>query len=199
MRALFIDHYDSFSFNVIDLLERAGVDDIKHIYFDMLTSEDPLDYDFVVLSPGPNRPEDALSSIEFYKRAEPKVPVLGICLGHQIIGYCLGGAVEKVKDSQHGSVKKIVVDSSSNLFRGVGPTLNVATYNSLCIYQNTLDGDSGFKVIATSEDGSVEALERNVMGKPYIATTQFHPESFLTELSMKIVQNFLERIKKVKP
>ena len=164
LKALFIDHYDSFSFNVIDLLERVGGISIVHCYFDKIEKNIFEDFDFIVLSPGPKHPKDAIQTIELVRDCIEKKPILGICLGHQILSYLDGQVISRVDNPHHGSTKSINIDPSSALFESISAPLNVATYNSLCVKKSEWK-KSEFDVIAWSSCGDVEAIERNIEGK----------------------------------
>ena len=194
MKALFIDHYDSFSFNVIDLLERVGGIEIVHCYFDKLDSVNIEAFDLLILSPGPNHPQDASDSLAVVEEYFDQKPILGICLGHQIIASYVGEKISRVKSPHHGSVKEVFFDPDSELFKGITIPLNVATYNSLSVKKEDWK-NSEVTVIAWSKEGDVEAIERNISGKPYFAGIQFHPESFLSEQSVQIMKNFILRLK----
>jgi anthranilate synthase/aminodeoxychorismate synthase-like glutamine amidotransferase len=194
MKALFIDHYDSFSFNVIDLLERVGGIEIVHCFFDKLASVNIESFDLLILSPGPNHPQDASSSLALVRKYIDQKPMLGICLGHQILASHVGEKISRVKSPHHGSRKEIFFDPGSELFKGIASPLNVATYNSLSVKKEDWKS-SEVSVIAWSKEGDVEAIERNIFGKPYFAGVQFHPESFLSEQSVKVMENFLLRLK----
>ncbi|MDB2447204.1 aminodeoxychorismate/anthranilate synthase component II [bacterium] len=199
MKALFIDHYDSFSFNVLDLLEKCGISDIEHIYFDQVDLDNVPKCDFLVLSPGPNHPDDAQVSVDLISRFHQNVPIFGICLGLQLICKAFGAAVSKVPAPHHGATKNVDVEDSSVLFKGLGRSIKVASYNSLRISISEFSElDHEFSLIARSDDGSVEAIERASSDLPYIAATQFHPESFLSEKSIELASNFIEKVKRDK-
>ena len=194
VKAVFIDHYDSFSFNVIDLFEKCGVSDIEHVYSDQIDLEQIPDCDFLILSPGPKHPDDEIVTKKMIEMYHEKIPVFGICLGHQMICSVFGAAIEKIPEPHHGTTKTIYINSSSVLFEGLGEVLEVATYNSLGVKIAEKE-KLPFNVIAVSGDDVIEAIERNEVGLPYIAATQFHPESFLSEQSETLIMNFLKKIR----
>ena len=194
MKALLIDYYDSFSFNVVDAFERCGVNQIEHIYSDQIDLTKAPECDFIILSPGPNHPNDEQKSQELVLSNHTRIPIFGICLGHQIICASFGAQIVRIPSPHHGAVKDIFVDINSSLFESTMPVLSVATYNSLGIEVSDLS-DSPLKIVARSEDGIVEAIERDSPTLPYLASTQFHPESFLSEKSDVVIKNFLSRVK----
>ena len=155
------------------------------------------EYDFIILSPGPKHPDDEAPSKWLVREFHERLPIFGICLGHQIICSVFGAKVEKIPAPYHGT-KKLINTMPSVLFNGIGDSLFVATYNSLGVMASELD-NLPLKVIAVCEEGEgeiVEALERDEEGLPYMVSTQFHPESFLSEKSEVLIRNFLERIKR---
>lgn len=201
MRALFIDHYDSFSFNVIDLMESCGVSEIVHVYYDNICADlievgvERFDFDFIVLSPGPGRPSDKIETLDFIKKCIGKIPIFGVCLGLQIIADIFGAKVVGAPEFQHGSKKKIDIDTGAKLFHGFENELSAASYNSLCVFERDfLGNEEGVSVIATSAGNVIEALEIVRPNFKYIAATQFHPESFMSEKSKDIFNNFLRQI-----
>jgi anthranilate synthase/aminodeoxychorismate synthase-like glutamine amidotransferase len=189
----FIDHYDSFSFNVIDWLQRGGTS-VRYVAFDdhatlaqIANERLPL-----VFSPGPKSPDEALSSLQLLQNSLGKVPLLGICLGHQMLAKVAGGKIEKAKNPFHGATRQIHVSARSHkLFQNIPPCFRAATYNSL-----TVVPDSGnFDVLALCEQGDVQALCWNGKGAPAVSV-QFHPESFMSDAGsmQQLCENWLQMI-----
>lgn len=196
MKITLIDHYDSFTFNVVDWLQRdATVSSIEHLWFDNssdLSSWKHEDSDLLVLSPGPKTPTEAASTTEIVRRNFGKLPILGICLGHQIIAHAFGSKIVKSGHPRHGMTKKLEIIDASGLFHGC-PALEVAVYNSLVV--NTLSKsmlEAGFVVTAFDEHGEIAAFECQDLKQPPTAGMQFHPESFMSEQGPRLLQNFLE-------
>lgn len=174
----FIDHFDSFSFNVIDWLgvrvDRIPADDLSAIER-LVAKPTP-----IVLSPGPGSPHDAVASLGLCGALAGKIPILGICLGHQILGVSAGWSVRKSTIQFHGSRIQVTPVANSRSFAGIGE-FYAATYNSLVIAPpDSSDSDSGWlRATALSHGGDVQAVESR--HGPFTAGVQFHPESFLSE------------------
>lgn len=189
---LLIDNYDSFSYNLYQLIGSI-TEDIKVVRNDELTVAqiEALNPDVIVLSPGPGRPEDAGVCIDVIKYFAGKKPILGICLGHQAICKAFGGVVTYAKTMMHGKTSEITIDKSSALFAGLPEKFNVARYHSLVAEESTLP--SQLKIIAKTDDDTIMALEHKSM---QVYGLQFHPESILTPLGAEIVKNFFGIVKK---
>ena len=178
MDVLFIDHYDSFSFNLIDWLQealpdsniiRVPHDDVVAVTKELSTPKP------IILSPGPKSPEEVEMSLRVARDFLGQVPILGVCLGHQILGTILGGRIVRSVAPFHGSSRKIVSKSESKVF--FGKPMSVATYNSLVVDRGSVDEKF---VAAENMFGEIEALEFMEGVFPAVGL-QFHPESFLSE------------------
>lgn len=186
MHVLFIDNFDSFSFNLVDDLRRRGatVEVWRHDIPATLALERCLEWSgprLIMLSPGPGAPADAGCCVELVRRAEQRaLPLVGVCLGHQAIVEALGGSVERAPEVVHGKAARITHDGTS-LFRGLPSPLSVGRYHSLVA---TRLPDS-LRVCA-SLDGMVMAVEHTAAP---IAGLQFHPESLLTTQGSGILDN----------
>ena len=184
---LLIDNYDSFSYNLYQLLGELNPD-IRVIRNDELTVDEiqALHLSHILLSPGPGRPEDAGIIIEVVRKLGPKVPILGVCLGHQTICAAYGATITYAKKLMHGKQSEVQLDLSSPLFSGCQTPTPVARYHSLAA--DTEKIPRTLKVIATADDGEVMAVQH----KEYpVYGLQFHPESILTPKGRKILENFL--------
>ena len=184
---LLIDNYDSFSYNVFQLV--GGINpDIKVIRNDELTIKEieALDPDHIIISPGPGNPSDAGICEEAIKYFAGKKPILGICLGHQAICEVFGTTVTYAKQLMHGKQSVARLDNSSVLFKGMEKEITVARYHSLAADSATIP--DVLRVTATTEDGEVMAVEHRDFR---IYGVQFHPESVLTPDGRKIIENFL--------
>lgn len=188
---LLIDNYDSFSYNLFQL---AGTirPDIKVIRNDVHTVEEieAMDPEAIIISPGPGRPEDAGVCTEVIRRFAGKVPILGVCLGHQAICQAFGGTVSYAKELMHGKQSDALIEGESILFRGLQSPVKVARYHSLSAREETLPAE--LKVTARTADGEVMAVEHQQYP---VYGLQFHPESVLTPEGMQIIKNFMEVIK----
>lgn len=187
---LLIDNYDSFSYNLYQLIGQID-DDINVFRNDKITLDEisELNPSMIVLSPGPGRPEDAGLCIDIVKEFYDKIPILGVCLGHQSICMAFGGVISYASELMHGK-SSIISLSDDLIFEGLNKEITVGRYHSLSLKDKTLPKE--LKVIARSDDGEIMAVKHekfNVYG------LQFHPESILTPDGLSILTNFSKLIK----
>lgn len=184
---LLIDNYDSFSYNLYQMLG-ALEPDIRVVRNDALTLAEleALQPNRVVLSPGPGRPKDAGLSEAAISLFAGKVPILGICLGHQAIGEVFGAKVDYAKRLMHGKQSAIHIANGSRLFCGLAPVIQAARYHSLIVRRDSLPDE--LLVIAEDESGEVMGVKHR---DHEIYGLQFHPESILTPQGGRILENFL--------
>lgn len=186
---LLIDNYDSFSYNVYQLI--GSIDpDIKVIRNDELSVGEilALEPSHIIISPGPGRPCDAGVCEDVIRTAAGKVPILGICLGHQAICETFGATVTYAKRLMHGKRSTINYNADSVIFRGFSGDFGVARYHSLAAAEENFPEDI-LKITARTSDGEIMAVEHT---KHPIFGLQFHPESILTENGEKMMRNFLD-------
>ena len=186
---LLIDNYDSFSYNVYQLT--ASVEpDVKVIRNDELTVEEieALKPSHIILSPGPGKPADAGICEEVIRHFAGKVPILGICLGHQAICEVFGATVTYSKELMHGKQSTAVLDTESRLFQRMNREITVARYHSLAAAPDTIP--EILRVTAQTEDGEIMAVEHRSFP---VYGVQFHPESVLTPDGARIMENFIQR------
>ena len=183
---LLIDNYDSFSYNLYQLVGELNPD-IKVIRNDAMTLEEisKLAPDKIILSPGPGRPENAGIIIDVVKKLGNKIPILGVCLGHQAICAAFGGKIIYAKKLMHGKQSEIICNDSP-LFKDCPKKFLVGRYHSLAAEEKTLP--STLKITARTVDGEIMAVEHDK-----IFGVQFHPESILTPHGKIILKNFLEQ------
>lgn len=184
---LLIDNYDSFSYNLYQLIGSIN-SDIRVIRNDELTLDEikELNPEYIILSPGPGRPSDAGVCVDVAREMGDTNRILGVCLGHQSICQAYGATVTYAKQLMHGKQSKCFVDSTDELFKGLGDTVDVARYHSLAADADTIP--DCLNVIAKTTDGEVMAVKHKTKS---IWGVQFHPESILTPDGMIILQNFL--------
>ena len=182
-----IDNYDSFSYNLYQLIGAQDAD-IRVFRNDEITVEevDALKPRAIVLSPGPGKPKDAGICIELVRKLEGKYPILGVCLGHQTICEAYGATVTYASELMHGKKKPIQIVEESRLLQNLPSTFFAARYHSLAVDSATLPEE--LKVTAASEEGEVMAVEHI---KYPVFGVQFHPESVMTEDGGQIINNFL--------
>lgn len=184
---LLIDNYDSFSYNLFQLIGSINPD-IKVIRNDAFSIKEieQMAPSAIVLSPGPGKPEDAGVCIDIVKELGGKIPILGVCLGHQAICTAYGGTVSYAKELMHGKQSVTKLDKESPIFSGLPESIPVARYHSLALIEETLP--ECLTITARTDDGEVMAVQH----KDYpVYGLQFHPESILTPDGYAIVRNFL--------
>lgn len=185
---LLIDNYDSFTYNLYQMLGNLEPD-LKVIRNDVYTVSEIRDMapSGIIISPGPGRPEDAGICPEVIRELRGEIPILGVCLGEQAICMVYGAHVSYAKQLMHGKQSDTRLDCESPLFKGLPEYIKVARYHSLAVVAETLT-ETDLKVSGVTLDGEVMAVEdriRNVYG------VQFHPESILTPEGEKILSNFI--------
>jgi anthranilate synthase component 2 len=189
---LMIDNYDSFTFNIVQYLSELGAD-VKVIRNDELTLEEiaRLNPERLVISPGPCTPNEAGISLAAIKEFAGKLPILGVCLGHQAMGQVFGGKVIRARQVMHGKISPIH-HRAQGVFRNLPTPFNATRYHSLVVEYATLPDCLEVTAWTAREDGSVD----EIMGMRHktlpIEGVQFHPESILTEHGHALFKNFLE-------
>lgn len=185
---IIIDNYDSFTFNLYQYIGHFNRE-IKVIRNDEMKVADiaALNPSHLVISPGPKYPQDAGVSIEAIKYFNGRIPILGVCLGHQGIGEAFGGKVVRAKQILHGKQSKVCLDTTCALFKGLQKELKVARYHSLILEKEALP--EILEIVATDEKGEIMGIKHK---EAPTFGLQFHPESILTEKGKEIIKNFLE-------
>ena len=181
---LLLDNYDSFTYNLVDYFAQLGKDCkvVKNdVPFQDIISED---YEAVLLSPGPGRPKDAGNLMSVLEHYHDKLPVLGICLGHQAIGEFFGAELIKAKRPMHGKISKIT-HSGDCFFSGLKENVEIVRYHSL-ILKNIPEK---FDLLASTEDQELMAMRHNSL---FVSSLQFHPEAVLTEGGLTMLSNWLD-------
>lgn len=184
---LLIDNYDSFSYNLYQLIGSINPD-IKVIRNDEMTVSEieALNPEKIIISPGPKRPQDAGVCIEVVKQLGNRIPMLGVCLGHQSICESYGAVITYAKQLMHGKQSVASIDSTCPIFKGLPDEIKIARYHSLAADPDTLP--SCLKATAKTADGEI----MGVMHKEYpVYGVQFHPESILTPDGKIILENFI--------
>ena len=186
---LMIDNFDSFTYNLVQYLRQIGEDvQVKRndaVSVDEIAAMAP---QAIVISPGPGRPESAGVSIDTIKRFSGKIPILGVCLGHQSIAHVFGGRVIGAKRLMHGKTSAITGDGKG-IFAGIKLQFQAMRYHSLAVEKESLP--DCLAVTATAEDGEVMGIRH----RSHITEgIQFHPESIMTPLGKRLLRNFLKMI-----
>jgi para-aminobenzoate synthetase component II len=184
---LIIDNYDSFTYNLVQYLGEMGAE-MRVFRNDEISTEkieNELRPERILISPGPGTPDDAGISLDLLRKFAGKVPILGVCLGHQAIGQIFGGKVVRAPEPVHGKPAEIRHDGKT-IFEGLSSPFHAGRYHSLIVERETLP--ECLEISAASPDGLIMALRH----KTYrIEGVQFHPESILTLEGKKLLQNFL--------
>jgi anthranilate synthase/aminodeoxychorismate synthase-like glutamine amidotransferase len=190
MMVFVLDNYDSFTYNLVQYLGELGADVVVRRN-DQVTVEEikELAPDRILLSPGPCTPEDAGITIEVVKKFAGKVPVLGVCLGHQAIGAAFGGNVIRAPHLMHGKTSEVSHDNKT-IFHGLPSPMTATRYHSLIVEELSLPDELEVSAYTTERDGT-----KTIMGLRHrefpVEGVQFHPESVLTSAGKKLVENFL--------
>ena len=187
---LLVDNYDSFSYNLYQLVGKINPD-IKVIRNDELNVDEIIELapSHIIISPGPGKPSDAGVCEELVVKAAGKVPILGVCLGHQAICEAYGAKIVHAKQLMHGKKSVITADKSCALFKGIDGEFEVARYHSLAADENGFP--ACLKIAAKTADGEIMAVQHE---KYAVYGVQFHPESILTQHGEVMLKNFLSEV-----
>ncbi len=184
---LVIDNYDSFTFNLVQFLGELGAElEVRRNDKITISEIEDLAPERVVISPGPCTPNEAGISLDVVRKLGGKVPILGVCLGHQSIGQAFGGKVIRAPYLMHGKISRIHHDDKT-IFKGVEQDFVATRYHSLIVERDSLPKE--LEISATTADGLIMGLRHKEM---LIEGVQFHPESILTEPGKQLLKNFLD-------
>jgi anthranilate synthase component 2 len=183
---LMIDNYDSFTYNLVQYFGELGAD-VRVVRNDAITLDEvaALQPTHIVVSPGPCTPNEAGISVPLIRRFAGKVPILGVCLGHQAIGQAFGGHIVRAGRVMHGKLSQVTHDGRGT-FAGLPDPFTVTRYHSLAIERATVPDE--LEVTATSEDGEIMGVRHRTLA---VEGVQFHPEAILTEHGKPMLANFL--------
>lgn len=184
---LMIDNYDSFTYNIVQYLGELG-EEVKVFRNDKITVAEieALAPERIVISPGPCSPEEAGISVEVVRHFAGRIPILGVCLGHQSIGYAFGGKIVKSATLMHGKTSPILHDGKG-LFAGLKNPFPATRYHSLIVERDSLPAE--LEVTAWVAEGEIMGMQHRTLP---VWGVQFHPESILTEGGMELLGNFLK-------
>jgi len=189
---LMIDNYDSFTYNLVQYFGELG-EDVRVFRNDEITVEGiaALQPDRLVLSPGPCSPAEAGICVEAIRHFTGKLPLLGVCLGHQAMGAALGGQIVRARVQMHGKASTIQTDGRG-VYRGLPERFSVIRYHSLAIARDSLPAE--LEVTASSEDGEIMGVRHKALAGTAtpLEGVQFHPESILSEHGHAMLRNFLQ-------
>lgn len=188
-RVAIIDNYDSFTFNLVHYILHTGVEvDVfrnDKISVEALTELNP---QAIVISPGPGRPEDAGVSLDVVHQLSGKIPILGVCLGHQTIAQSFGGTIIHAKKIMHGKTSMVTADGE-HIFSGMTKPFSVMRYHSLAVQEKELP--DCLMVTARTEDGEIMGIRHKSHPTQGL---QFHPESFMTTVGKRLIRNFIKGV-----
>ena len=185
-KIILIDNYDSFTFNLYHYLSslKVNVDVIRN---DQITSNEILKrkYNKIVISPGPGNPNQSGNCLKIVRSLHKKIPIFGVCLGHQIIGQAFGSKIVQARKLMHGKTSKIL-SKKKGLLRNLPKTFEATRYHSLIIDKKSLSKD--LEITAETRDGLIMGVRHK---KYHVHGVQFHPESIKTKIGIKILKNFI--------
>ncbi len=187
MKILVFDNYDSFTYNLVHLVEKIIHEKVDVFRNDEITLEQVNDYDKIILSPGPGIPSEAGLLLPLIKKYAATKSILGVCLGHQAIGEAFGGTLTNLSKVYHGVATPInILHTQSQILHGLGNTIEVGRYHSWIIDNKNFPAD--LEITATDNNGYVMALQHKTFD---VQGVQFHPESVLTPDGEKMLRNWL--------
>ncbi len=186
-KVIVIDNYDSFTYNLVHLIEEILGYDITIRRNDQTTLEEIDQFEYIILSPGPGIPEEAGMLKEIIRHFAPKKLILGVCLGHQAIGEVFGGTLLNLKDVYHGVQTKMFIQGKSKILTGLPNSFDAGRYHSWVIQKDTMPKD--FIVTSTDDRGEIMSMEHDTLP---LYGVQFHPESIMTPEGKVIIKNFLQ-------
>jgi len=185
---LMIDNYDSFTYNLVQYLAEIG-QEVEVFRNDKISIEEinKLNPQYIVISPGPCTPNEAGISLELIEAFKGKIPILGVCLGHQSIGQAFGGKIVHAQTIMHGKTSKIS-HNNKGVFRGIKNPFIATRYHSLVVEKQTLP--NCFDITAWTDDNEIMGIKHKELA---IEGVQFHPESILSEYGHDLLKNFLDQ------
>jgi anthranilate synthase component 2 len=191
---IMIDNYDSFTYNLVQYLEQIGAY-IKVIRNDVFSISDLISWNpsGIVISPGPGRPENAGISLPVVKHFSGKIPILGVCLGHQAIAAAFGGKVVSAKKLMHGKTSLIHSDGKA-LYQGIRKPFEAMRYHSLAVSRESFP--DCLQISSESEDGEIMGIRHLTHPTEGI---QFHPESIMTRVGKRLLRNFINQTESYSP
>ena len=187
MKILLIDNYDSFTFNLFHYLSSLNTN-VEVVRNDKITSKQIIKkkYNKIVISPGPGNPNQSGNCLEIVRSLYKKIPILGVCLGHQIIGQVFGSKITQTKKLMHGKTSEII-SKRTGILKNLPKKFEATRYHSLIIDKKSLSKD--LEITAETKDGLIMGVRHK---KYNIHGVQFHPESIKTKIGLKILKNFIK-------
>ncbi|WP_379963461.1 anthranilate synthase component II [Epilithonimonas sp. UC225_85] len=187
MKILVFDNYDSFTYNLVQIIEQIVGEEVDVFRNDKIALEDIEKYDKIILSPGPGIPEEAGILLELIKKYAPTKSIFGVCLGQQAIAEAFGGSLINLSEIYHGVATEAIQTKEHNIFKDLPETLEVGRYHSWAV--NTEDFPSELEITSVDKNGMIMSLRHKTYD---VHAVQYHPESILTPDGKKILENFLK-------
>jgi len=188
MKILVFDNYDSFTYNLVHLVEKITHEKVDVYRNDQISLEEVNEYDKIILSPGPGVPSEAGLLLPLIKQYAPTKSILGVCLGHQAIGEAFGGTLENLSKVYHGVATPIkVVNTEAEVLKGLGYSIEVGRYHSWIVSSKNFPSEE-LEITAVDDNGYIMAMQHK---KYDVQGVQFHPESVLTPTGESILRNWL--------
>jgi anthranilate synthase/aminodeoxychorismate synthase-like glutamine amidotransferase len=186
-----LDNYDSFTYNLVQYLGELGAEvEVRRNDQVSVSDVEAMRPERIVISPGPGTPREAGISVELIRRMAGRVPILGVCLGHQAIGEAFGGRVVRARNLMHGKTSQVEHDGKT-IFRGLDTPMTAIRYHSLIVSEAAIPGDLEISARAHERDGANVIMGLRHRRLP-VEGVQFHPESVLTGSGKQLIKNFLE-------
>lgn len=187
MRLLVFDNYDSFTYNLVHLAEKILQEKVEVVLNDRMRVEDAALYDKIILSPGPGLPSQAGILLDLIKARAGKIPILGVCLGHQAIAEAFGGRLVNLPRVFHGVATPInILNNQTGIFQGIQSPIEAGRYHSWVVERQSLP--KGFEITAVDDDGEIMAMCHQQLK---LQSVQFHPESIMTPCGEQLLRNWL--------
>lgn len=187
MKVLLIDNYDSFTFNIVEILRQLNVKDLSIVKNDEISVEMAKIFDKIIISPGPATPQESGNILEIIQQLSPTKSILGICLGHQAIAVAFGGQLQNLAKPFHGFRTKHFITEDCNLFKNLPSEFQIGLYHSWVVEKENLP--DCLQIISLSTENNIMSLKHKQFD---VQGIQFHPESFITEYGKEIFRNWLE-------
>lgn len=186
MKILVLDNYDSFTYNLVQMIEQIIGEKVEVFRNDQIALEDIEQYDKIILSPGPGIPEEAGILLDLIKKYAPTKSILGVCLGQQAIAEAFGGSLINLSEIYHGVATESIKTNEHKLFRNLPETLEVGRYHSWAV--NPGDFPEELEITSIDKNGMIMSLKHKIYD---VHAVQYHPESILTPHGKQILENFL--------
>jgi len=186
MKILIFDNYDSFTYNLFHLVKELGYKNVEVHRNDRITLDEVERFDKIIISPGPGLPSETAQLLPLIRRFAPHKSILGVCLGHQAIAEAFGGHLINLENVYHGVATPIQIVANHRIFVGLPGTFEAGRYHSWIVDSNGFPEE--LEITAIDDEGQIMALRHRTLD---VNGVQFHPESVLTPLGKKIVENFL--------